>query len=337
MGRMILVPEADFSRISLGKVTPSDDIPIEGISIIGPGMAYGEAEFSARLWPTFTNERSYSWSVVSGDTYAAIDGYGHLTVASGTSEQSVTIRCTSVDNPNIYSEKTIVCDSGTLEYYDYLEGDTTGYILINRFPSLVGATVTTIYTSGNIQNHYMLTNRKAESLNTATSYALYIKSSANTTRVAAGTKGSNDITSTNPFTTKYRSVLQLSSTKTANDAIFTTYDDDLYDASLGDNNQFIKRLTDFTCWLGSYFCIFGFCHADSVLDEPVISDAISGNGKFYGMTVVKDGETLADYRPCKIDEVPCLVDYISGLTYYNAVEGDGITAGNDSDEGGSSE
>lgn len=315
MGRMILIPGADYSGANYGKVTPSEGLPIEGITINGPGAAYGYADFSVKLWPTFTSQREYTWSIVDGSNYASISPTGRLSVASGASQSPVTIRCASVANPNVYAEKVILCSSGTLTYYDWIQGDGSAYIYIDRFSEIVNATITVKYTTGDIGNTYLLSSRLTTALNTYDALALYLQNTGTTSRVAAGTKGTQTITSTNATSIRYRAIFKLSSTKTLADASFECYNDATEDRLVSWEN--------FTNYVATHFTLFALMN----LTEDSFTQ--QANGKFYGMTIVKDDITIADYRPCAIDGVPCVIDYISGLTYYNAASSGAFTVGND--------
>lgn len=315
MGRMILIPGADYSGINLGKVTPNEGLPIEGISISGPGAAYGTADYKATLWPTFTDERNVAWSIVSGDSYATISSEGRLSVAAGASQSPVSIRCASLDNPNIYADKVVLCSSGTLVYYDYIQGDGVGaYTAIDRFTELVGAKVTTIFTVGNIANTYMLCSRAVDSFGNANVNAYYLQSNGTTSRAVLGTKNAQNITSTSATAIKYRANLNMSTTKTGVDGSFICYNDT--------TDTQLVIYDNFASYFGAPIYVFAI-HTPSSGTIGQFS-----NGKFYRMIIEKDEVTLADYRACTIDNVPCIIDYISGLTYYNQGSGS-FTAGND--------
>lgn len=108
MGVCINVPGANYSAKNLGVAHPTNALPIEAIAVIGSQSIIGASVYFARLYPIFTTQRSIAWSIVSGDSYATISGSGVVTPASGAISQEVTIRCTSIDNPSVYGEKTII-------------------------------------------------------------------------------------------------------------------------------------------------------------------------------------------------------------------------------------
>lgn len=107
MGISIFVPGVNWSDRNLGRVTPSGDVPIESITILGPNSITAPTTFYAELHPTFTTERGVSWSVTSGGTYATIDQNGVLTPGTGALYNSVTIRATSTVNASVYAEKEV--------------------------------------------------------------------------------------------------------------------------------------------------------------------------------------------------------------------------------------
>lgn len=321
MGVMILVPGADYSGVSLGKATPAENIPIEGITINGPGAAYNTADYTAKVWPVFTNQREFTWSVTSGGNYASISSEGRLTVAAGASQQPVTIRCTSTENPNVYGEKTILCSAGELVYYDWIQGDgEAAYILINRFTSaLYNTKITVKYTLGTIGNHYLFMSYSQIYSNNAARLALYLQDNTTNSRVMIGNTIAT-VTSTNAKTRKHRAEFTTSSNSTTPNATFYAYDDDTGDL--------LYSKTDTTFIVNSYLCLFNYGSADNAQSEFSPAN-YPGNGKFYGMVVEKDNEVLADYRPATVDGTPCVIDYISGLVYYNAAETGAFTVGND--------
>lgn len=317
MGRMILVPGADFSGVNLGQATLVDGLPVEGITIQGPGMVYGSANYSVKTYPTFTSQKEVTWSIISGDSYASVNSAGHVTASVGADQNAVVLRCSSVANPLVYTDRQIYVTAGTLVYYDYLQSDGNAYILINDFPQLLGATITVKYILGNQPNGYILGNR--DNTVAASAFGLYLQSNGTTSRAIAGTTY-NTITTNNATTIKHRAVLKTSSAPTVADASFTCYNDtsgaQLFNVSL------------ITCYLKSIFSVFTFGAAESVISPFEYNSSNNGTGKFYGMTIVSNGDTIADIRPAKANDVPCLIDIISGKTYFNEAVS-GLTAGND--------
>lgn len=109
MGIAIIAKGADFSENNIGSVTPASIVNLLGLSISGPSTVTGtEAHFDAVYNPSNTTQRGVTWSVESGSTYASINASsGVLTVLSGASNASVTIKATSNANPSISATKTI--------------------------------------------------------------------------------------------------------------------------------------------------------------------------------------------------------------------------------------
>ena len=108
MGIAIIIPNISFSDTNLGQVTLSGNIPIVSIGINGPDNVTNKANFTVAYNPKSTTERGVVWSVISGSQYATINSStGELSVLSGASNNSVTIRVTSTSDNSIYAEKTV--------------------------------------------------------------------------------------------------------------------------------------------------------------------------------------------------------------------------------------
>lgn len=112
MGIAIIIPSISFASNNLGTVTLAEQVPLQSLSINGPSSVAGTtdaAEYTVIYTPIETTQRGVVWSVVSGGTFATIEGStGVLTVLpSASSASSVTIRATSSVNSSIYVEKVI--------------------------------------------------------------------------------------------------------------------------------------------------------------------------------------------------------------------------------------
>ena len=109
MGIAIIAKGADFSSNNIGAVTPSSNIPLLSLAIVGPGTVIGtEADYSVTYDPANTSQRGVLWSITAGGTYATInENTGKLTVLPGASSASVTIKATSRYNDNIVATKTV--------------------------------------------------------------------------------------------------------------------------------------------------------------------------------------------------------------------------------------
>lgn len=120
MGKAIIVPNVSFADKNLGVVTPAGGELTE-LSISGPSTvanSENKASFTVDYTPSGTEQRGVVWSVESGGSYATIDSNtGVLTVLSGASASSVTIKATSIYNAAIYATKVIaVTYIMTVEY-----------------------------------------------------------------------------------------------------------------------------------------------------------------------------------------------------------------------------
>lgn len=129
MGIAIIAKGADFSAKNIGTVTPQSVVNLLGLSISGPSNVEGaEADFSAVYSPSNTSQRGVTWSITSGGTYATINSNtGKLTILSGASNASVTIKATSIANSSITATKTITVTyiRRTYSWNDLLETNQT--------------------------------------------------------------------------------------------------------------------------------------------------------------------------------------------------------------------
>lgn len=112
MGIAIIIPDVSFSESNIGQVTPVGNNPLVSLSIFGDDSVVGgeeAASYTVGYNPANTTQRAIAWSIVSGSEYAAIGQLnGVLSVLQGASQNNVTIRVSSVDNPSITAEKQIV-------------------------------------------------------------------------------------------------------------------------------------------------------------------------------------------------------------------------------------
>jgi hypothetical protein len=96
--------------------TPSGDIKVTGISIIGEASIDGvSGTYSVSYSPASTTQKGVNWSIVSGANYASINSSGVLTVKESASGSLVKIKAASSYNPLIYAEKDVTVtynDSG---------------------------------------------------------------------------------------------------------------------------------------------------------------------------------------------------------------------------------
>lgn len=109
MGIAIIAKGADFSNKNIGVITPSSNVPLVSIAIVGPATVTGtEADFSVTYEPSNTSQRGVLWSITSGESYATINEQtGKLTVLPGASAASVTIKAESRYNDNVVATKSV--------------------------------------------------------------------------------------------------------------------------------------------------------------------------------------------------------------------------------------
>ena len=145
MGLAIIFPNVDFRSANLGKVTLTEDVELQSLSIVGESTVVGtEAMYSVNYTPENTNQRGVVWSIVSGGEYSSIDSStGKLTVRSGAQSSVVVIKATSAKNSAIYAEKSISVSYPKDESeYDY-DGilDTNGGAYITDYIPEIGDTI----------------------------------------------------------------------------------------------------------------------------------------------------------------------------------------------------
>lgn len=109
MGIAILISKVSFADANLGKVTLSEEIPLQSISIIANESYIGiDAQLTCSFSPLATTQRDVVWSIVSGNQYATIDTTtGKLSILEGASDSSVTVKATSSSNSNISAIKEL--------------------------------------------------------------------------------------------------------------------------------------------------------------------------------------------------------------------------------------
>ncbi len=97
---------AEFSQ----DVSSAPPIPVTKIAIVGASTVddpSNKSQYTVTYTPSNTTQSGVSWSVIAGSAYASIDAYGTLTVKSGASGASVTIKAVSVHNSSVYGTKTV--------------------------------------------------------------------------------------------------------------------------------------------------------------------------------------------------------------------------------------
>lgn len=321
MGTAILVPGADWRNRNLGRVTPTGSVPAQAIFIVGDRDVQNTAQFSVAFYPVFATDRNVEWSIVSGSEYATISSTGMVTALSGASASAVTIRATYVSNPDIYIDKTIYVTYGSIAYYDYIESDGTGYLLISGLGilNLWGATLEIVGTLQN-GNGYLFGVRYA--LSSTQARAGFYNSSQNKISVLAGKRGFLNSTTT-LSAIKYKAIFKASTNSSTPDAAVNVYNAEteavLYTLPASADNVMV-----FSGILGVFTLLSG-----SVIDEVVISQGSQAIGKIYSLKITDANDNLI------VDLVPALQGGVAGMmdrvtnTFFASATGTGLSVGND--------
>lgn len=318
MGIAVLVPGVNWAQKNVGIVTPSDSVAVQAIAIQGPNSFIDTGQYTAILFPTFTNERGVIWSITSGREYATIDSNGKVSAKAGALKNSVTIRAKSSARPSVFAEKTIVVSASDAPSYDYLQSDGNCRLLVDGL-TLYGGTLTVRGTLES-SNGYLIGSLYS-SKGVATIFGFY-KSAAGNLKVGFGRLGYVD-TGITPVAGKvYRLECQFSSSQNANDAQFKLYDDEtdtlLYTSITGN------------CYINADISIFCYGYNESGVGTPFTpNDTTFNAGKIY-VLVIKDssGSILRNLHPVDMNGTPAFFDEAQGVAYYNLGSGT-LTLGND--------
>ena len=328
MGKAILVPGADFTGDNLGTITPLVGIPIHGLAIKGPDSVLAvQATYKPMYYPAWTTQKSVVWSIVSGGEYASIatsqSGEGVLTVDESASGASVTIRCTSSSDNTIISEKTITVTYNTGEWvqYDWMQNTGSGYFVLDDFQELYGATI--------VVRGY-ITNTNAYFMNHRSQYPPETGQHSQLARFAAYRQtagklgvllGDADFVSTNVTpsgTTIYRWKFVMSTSSSSSNASATLYND-------GTNAQ-LYTLTGKIAYVRGAIYLF----ASGVCDYggTPSNGGLQAQGKFYGATITRNGETIAEYVPGTLGGVPVIKNTVTNEYFLNRSSDNSLTVGN---------
>ena len=318
MGIALLVPGVNWAQKNIGIVTPSDSMAVQAIAIQGPDSFFDSGQYTAILFPTFTNERGVIWSITSGGEYAIIDSNGKVSAKAGASKNSVTIRAKSSARPSVFAEKTIVVSAGDTASYNYLQSDGNCRLLVNGL-TLYGGTLTVRGTLESSNGYLIGSLYSAQG--TATIFGFY-KSSAGKLKVGFGRLQYVE-TGITPVAGKvYRLECQFSSSQDATDAQFKVYDDEtdtlLYTSQKGN------------CYINADISIFCYGYNKSGIGTPFTPNNSTLNvGKIYDL-VIKDsnGSILRDLHPKDMNGTPAFFDEAQEVAYYNLGSGT-LTLGND--------
>ena len=317
MGIAILVPGADFRSNNLGQVTPARSLPLQGITIEGVSSAYITAQYYAVLNPTFTTQRNVLWSIVSGSQYATITSSGILAVKPNVSGENVTIRCTSIENPNIYAEKVVQVISSGVAYFDWIMSDGTDFVVM---PGLA------VQRTGKV-----VVRTKHTGANTYTFMCQYASGSSQA-RIAAYNNGSNKVSAyvgdagPKNYTNKDNDIIYRYEWNLGinNDGSFNLYNDA--------TDQVLGTQTGAKIEMSGLVYVFRYGVGASSQDVPSgLEPSLTPNGaKFYDVRVYDANNVLlAYYRPAVYGGVAGIHDTISGVFRGGYKATGGLTCGND--------
>lgn len=125
MGKAIVISGASFADVSLGKVTPVESLPITGIAITGDSNVVRgfSATYSIGYTPSDTTQKGVNWEIVGNPEGVTVNN-GIVTVDSGSSATSITLKAISIYDQTIYATKTIsVIDATILKWSSFLSGN----------------------------------------------------------------------------------------------------------------------------------------------------------------------------------------------------------------------
>lgn len=317
MGVAIVVPGASFRENNLGQVTPTRTLAITGIAIDGPDSVFVTGRFSARLIPTFTTQRTVTWSIVSGGQYASIDNAGNLSVRPNVSGQSVTIRCVSTINPAAYGEKTVQVVSSSVAYFDWLSTDGTDFVVM---PGLAAQ-----------RTGKVVLRCKHTGANTYVFQCWYASNSSQA-RLSAYNNSSNKVSAY---------------VGDAGPKNYTTKDNNIiyrYEWNLGVNNNgsfylyndgtsvVLGSQTGAKIEMSGLAWIFRYGVGPSSQDLPSAPQtSLTPNGaKFYGLIVTDaNNNVIAEYKPAMYNGMPGVYDTVSGIFRGGFLGTGGLSCGND--------
>lgn len=317
MGVAIVVPGADFRANNVGSVTPTRTLALEAVAVIGPATAFVSAQYVAAFVPTFTTQRAVVWSISSGAAYATIDNNGLLTVRPGVSGETVTIRCTSAVDANIYAEKSIQVTSVELAYYDWITSDGTDFIVMPGLPGKTSGRVI-VRCSHTGANTYVFMCMFSSNSSQA-SLGAYNNGSNKVSAIVGNAGFVNYVNKVSDVIYRYEWDLGLSST-----GAFHLYDD-ATSQLLGSRASANIEMSGLV-----YIFRYGVGASSESLPADTNPSLTPVGAKFYGM-VVYDNENnkLAEYKPAVYNGTPGIYDTVSGIFRGGHSGSDGLTCGND--------
>ncbi len=322
MGRAIFVENVDWSNTHLGKVTPTGNIPVQNLYILGDNNINGSAQLEVAFYPVFTTQRDVLWSIVTGGQYAEISDTGFLTAnTSAGTGQEVTIKVVSTANPTIEGYRTfIVRNEGAVTYPDWLKSDGSCYFLIPGMKVFGGRLIA----RGDVPsaNGYLFgSNYSAAAIGPRV--GMYRQSSSGNVGVAvgdAGYVGTNKSAGTTIFRVEYN--FSASSASGSTDGSARLYNDA--------TNELLWTSTNTRVYLDGDIAVFVHGHNESGAGTTFTpSTTTYSASKFYGLKVYDASDNLIiDAVPAIFGEIPCIHEKVSGNFLYNLGSGT-LTTGND--------
>lgn len=322
MGRAIFVENVDWSNTHLGKVTPTGDIPVQNLYILGDNSINGSAQLEVAFYPVFTTQRDVSWSIVTGGQYAEISDSGFLTAsASAGTGQEVTIKVVSTANPTIEGYRTfIVRNEGAVTYPDWLKSDGSCYFLIPGMKLFGGRLIV----RGDLPsgNGYLFGSKYSDAASGAR-IGMYRQSSSGNVGLGvgdAGYLGTNKSAGTTVFRAEYQ--FSTSSQSGTNDGNAKLYNDT--------TDELLWTSSNTRVYLDGDISVFVLGSNKSGAGTPFTpgSNTYSAS-KFYGLKVYDASDNLIiDAVPALFGGTPCIHEKVSGNFLYNLGSGT-LTTGND--------
>lgn len=317
MGVAIVVPGADFRANNVGSVTPTRTLALEAVAVIGPATAFVSAQYVAAFVPTFTTQRAVVWSIASGAAYATIDNNGLLTVRPGVSGETVTIRCTSAVDANIYAEKSIQVTSVELAYYDWITSDGTDFIVMPGLPGKTSGRVIVRSTLTGANTYVWMCQFAANS--SQASLGAYNNGSNKVSAIVGNAGFLNYVNKVSDVIYRYEWDLGLSST-----GAFHLYDD-ATSQLLGSRASANIEMSGLV-----YIFRYGVGASSESLPADTNPSLTPVGAKFYGMVVYDaNNNKMAEYKPAVYNGTAGVYDTVSGIFRGGHSGTDGLTCGND--------
>lgn len=113
-GIAVVLPDADFSALGLGKVTFVNDTPVTGINVSATKIEDNKYQLIASYVPPTTAQKGCTFEIVSGSEYASLNGNMLGILPAAGDSAVVKVRATSTIDPSVVSAVTDI----EVEYTD---------------------------------------------------------------------------------------------------------------------------------------------------------------------------------------------------------------------------